>query len=160
MPVFAAFFLICLLSSVGLPGLNGFIGEVLCLFGIFKANQLWGILGITTIILAAGYLLWMYQRVMHGPVEKEKVKALKDLNKREIVFLIPIVIMMFWMGIYPKPFLSKMETSVTHLLNLVKNKEAIIFSEEKTDIALPEGRVVEDSEQDKSNNKIKEEELR
>jgi NADH-quinone oxidoreductase subunit M len=160
MPIFAAFFLICLLSSVGLPGLNGFIGEVLCLFGIFKTNQLWAILGITTIILAAGYLLWMYQRVMHGPVEKEKVKGLKDLNKREIVFLIPIVIMMFWMGIYPNTFLSKMEVSVTHLLNLVKNKEATIFSGKNKDIALPQDQFTDNSEQDKLNNQEKEEELR
>ncbi len=124
MPVFAAFFLICMLSSVGLPGLNGFIGEVLCIFGIFKANQLFAILGITTVILAAGYLFWMFQRVMHGPITNNKILTFSDINKREIAYLVPIIIMMFWMGIYPKPFLRKMDSSVTHLLNRVNKTES------------------------------------
>lgn len=132
MPVFSAFFLICMLSSVGLPGLNGFIGEILCIFGIFKANKLLAILGISTIILAAGYLLWMFQRVMQGPIKNEKILSFKDINKREIAYLVPIVIMMFWMGIYPKPFLSKMESSVTHLLNRV-NKREIYFTQNRKD---------------------------
>jgi NADH-quinone oxidoreductase subunit M len=123
MPVFSAFFLIALLSSVGLPGLNGFVGEVLCLFGIFKANTVWAILGITTIILAAGYLLWMFQRVMQGPITNEKILSFKDLSLREIVVFVPIVILMFWMGLYPGTFLRKMDTSVQHLINQVKNRE-------------------------------------
>jgi len=122
MPVFSAFFLVCMLSSVGLPGLNGFIGEVLCLFGVFKANKILAILGVSTVILAAGYLLWMYQRVMQGPITNNKIFSFRDVNKREIAYLVPIVIMMFWMGIYPKPFLRKMDSSVTHLLNRVKKE--------------------------------------
>ncbi|MFQ6038270.1 MAG: NuoM family protein, partial [Candidatus Aminicenantales bacterium] len=125
MPVFAAFFLICMLSSVGLPGLNGFVGEVLCIFGVFKASKLMAILGVTTVILAAGYLLWMFQRVMQGPITNEKVATFKDLNLREIVYLVPIVIMMFWMGIYPHTFLRKMDVSVTALLERVKTKQAV-----------------------------------
>ncbi len=132
MPVFSAFFLICMLSSVGLPGLNGFIGEILCIFGIFKANKLLAILGISTIILAAGYLLWMFQRVMQGPITNEKILSFKDINKREIAYLVPIVIMMFWMGIYPKPFLRKMDSSVTQLLNRV-NKREIYFTQGRKD---------------------------
>ncbi len=131
MPVFSAFFLICMLSSVGLPGLNGFVGEVLCLFGIFKTNKLLAILGVTTVILAAGYLLWMFQRVMQGPIKNEKILSFKDVNKREIAYLVPIIIMMFWMGIYPKPFLRKMDTSVTHLLNKVRYKERVFQKAEK-----------------------------
>jgi NADH-quinone oxidoreductase subunit M len=123
MPVFSAFFLIALLSSVGLPGLNGFVGEVLCLFGIFKANAVWAILGITTIILAAGYLLWMFQRVMQGPITNDKVLSFPDLSLREIVVFVPIVILMFWMGIFPGTFLRKMDTSVNHLIDQVKNRE-------------------------------------
>ena len=132
MPVFAAFFLIFMLSSVGLPGLNGFIGEVLCIFGVFKANKVFAILGVTTVILAAGYLFWMFQRVMHGPITSERVRSFKDLNKREIAYIVPIVIMMFWMGIYPKPFLRKMDASVTHLLNRVTQKEVSLTQVEKT----------------------------
>ncbi len=125
MPIFAAFFLICLLSSVGLPGLNGFVGEILSLFGIFKANQLLAILAVTTVILAAAYLLWMFQRVMHGPITNEKIRSFKDLNKREIIFLIPIIILMFWMGIFPNTFLRKMDTSINHLLNQIKKREIV-----------------------------------
>ncbi|MGB2845476.1 MAG: NADH-quinone oxidoreductase subunit M [Candidatus Aminicenantaceae bacterium] len=136
MPVFSAFFLICMLSSVGLPGLNGFVGEVLCLFGVFKANKLLAILGVSTVILAAGYLLWMFQRVMQGPIKNEKILSFKDINKRELGYLLPIVIMMFWMGIYPKPFLRKMDTSVSHLLDRV-NKKTVYFTEAQKDNDLP-----------------------
>ncbi|NOR54472.1 MAG: NADH-quinone oxidoreductase subunit M [Candidatus Aminicenantes bacterium] len=132
MPVFAAFFLICMLSSVGLPGLNGFIGEVLCLFGIFQANKIYAILGVTTVILAAWYLLWMYQRVMQGPITNEKILSFKDMNKREIGYILPIVFMMFWMGIQPNTFLRKMDSSVTHLLNKIKER-GIIFTKAKKD---------------------------
>jgi len=125
MPVFSALFMICMLSSVGLPGLNGFIGEVLCIFGVFKASKLAAIIAVLTVILAAGYLLWLFQRVMQGPITNEKILSFKDVNKRETAYLIPIVILMFWMGIYPKPFLRKMDASVTHLLDRVHKREAI-----------------------------------
>jgi len=133
MPVFAALFLICLLSSVGLPGLNGFVGEILCFFGIFQSSKLLGILSISTIILAAAYLLWMFQRVMHGPITNDKVNSFKDLNKREITIFVPIVFMMFWMGIFPKPFLRKIDASVTHLINQVKNKKIEFVQADKKD---------------------------
>jgi NADH-quinone oxidoreductase subunit M len=136
MPVFSAFFMICLLSSVGLPGLNGFIGEVLCLFGIFQTNQLWAILAITTIILAAGYLLWMFQRVMQGPITNEKVKTFPDLSLREIMCFVPIVFMMFWMGLYPNTFLRTMDASVNHLLDQVKNKKSYMAEEHNPSSAL------------------------
>jgi NADH-quinone oxidoreductase subunit M len=132
MPVFAAFFLICMLSSVGLPGLNGFIGEVLCLFGIFQANKIYAILGVTTVILAAWYMFWMYQRVMHGPITNEKILSFKDMNKREIGYILPIVFMMFWLGIQPNTFLRKMDSSVTHLLNIIKER-GIIFTKAQKD---------------------------
>jgi NADH-quinone oxidoreductase subunit M len=149
MPVYSAFFLICMLSSVGLPGLNGFVGEVLCLFGIFKANKLLAILGVTTVILAAGYLLWMFQRVMQGPITNEKILSFKDVNKREIAYLVPIVIMMFWMGIYPKPFLRKMDTSVTHLLNRVSHRERVFLNAEKEKGLSKEIRKIIDKEKNK-----------
>jgi len=129
MPVFSAFFLVCLLSSVGLPGLNGFVGEILCLFGIFKSSHLLAILAASTVILAAAYLLWMYQRVMHGPIANEKIRSFKDMNKRELGYLIPIVIMMFWMGVYPQTFLRKMDASVSRLLDRVHNREKIFLRE-------------------------------
>ena len=136
MPVFSAIFLICMLSSVGLPGLNGFIGEILCFFGIFKANKLLAILGVSTVILAAAYLLWMFQRVMQGPIKNEKILTFKDINKRELGYLIPIVIMIFWMGIFPKPFLRKMDSSVTHLLERINERKSY-FTEAQKDQSLP-----------------------
>jgi len=126
MPVFSAFFLVCMLSSVGLPGLNGFVGEILCLFGIFQANKVLAILAVTTVILAAAYLLWMFQRVMHGPITNDKVRSFKDLNKRELVYLVPIVIMMFWMGIFPQTFLRKMDASIDRLMDQVKKQEIVL----------------------------------
>jgi len=155
MPVFSAFFLICMLSSVGLPGLNGFIGEVLCIFGVFKANKLAAILAILTIILAAGYLLWLFQRVMQGPITNEKILSFKDVNKREIAFLVPIIIMMFWMGIYPKPFLRKMDASVTHLLDRVHKREEIFTKTKEVKDPLPIIEASETNEIDKEDDKEK-----
>jgi len=157
MPVFAAFFLICMLSSVGLPGLNGFVGEVLCLFGVFKTSKLLAILGVTTVILAAAYLLWMFQRVMHGPIKNDTIRSFKDLNRREVGFLIPIVVMMFWMGIFPKPFLRKMDASVTHLLNQM-NKKDTIFAEEREDKNIPAAAYIERIEKGQEEEPQKEEE--
>ncbi len=130
MPVFSAFFMIVMLSSVGLPGLNGFIGEILCIFGIFKSNHLLAILAVSTIILSAAYLLWMFQRVMQGPITNKNILSFKDLNRREIIQFIPIIVMMFWMGIFPNTFLHKIDASVTHLLNQIKKRE-VIFAQAK-----------------------------
>ena len=131
MPVFSAFFLVAMLSSVGLPGLNGFVGEITCFFGIFSSSRLFAILSISTVILAAAYLLWMFQRVMQGPITNEKVLSYKDMNKREIGYLVPVVIMMFWMGIYPQTFLRKMDISVAHYINRIKNKEKVFVLQPK-----------------------------
>ena len=128
MPVFAAFFLVAVLSSAGLPGLNGFVGEILCLFGIFAANKVWAALAVTTVILAAAYLLWMFQRVMHGPIVNEKIRSFQDLNKRELFYLIPVVILMFWMGIFPGTFLRKMDASVNQYVNRLKNREKVFVA--------------------------------
>ena len=117
MPLFATFFMISMLSSIGLPSLNGFIGEFLVLLGAFKFNYVYSILGATGVILGAVYMLWAYQRVMFGPLDKPENKALLDITLREIFVLLPIVILMFVMGIYPKPFLSKMEPSVSGFLS-------------------------------------------
>ncbi len=131
MPVFSAFFLLAMLSSVGLPGLNGFVGEILCLFGIFKANSTLAILAVSTVILAAAYLLWMYQRVMHGPIVHDRVRTLPDMNKREIIYLVPIVVMMFWMGAYPETFLRKMDASVIALVNRIHSRERVFVQDSR-----------------------------
>ena len=109
-PRFAVFFAIAMLSSVGLPGLNGFVGEYLTLMGAFQSPILhswsYAIFSSTGVILAAVYLLWMYQRFMMGPITNEHNRGLKDLSKREIVSLVPLVIFMVWIGIQPMSFMK------------------------------------------------------
>lgn len=117
MPVFAAFFMVVTLSSVGLPGLNGFIGEFLIFLGAFKANPVWAVVAATSVILSAAYMLWMFQRVMFGPVSNEKNKNLKDLSVREIALMVPIILMFFIMGLFPNYFLNKMHVSVNSFLD-------------------------------------------
>jgi NADH-quinone oxidoreductase subunit M len=129
MPVFSALFLVCLLSSAGLPGLNGFVGEVLCLFGIFKANHVLAILAVSTVILAAAYLLNMFRQVMQGPVTNNKVLGFRDITLREIVCLAPLIILMFWMGLYPRPLLRKMDVSVANYLRNVSRKSDVLVKE-------------------------------
>jgi NADH-quinone oxidoreductase subunit M len=117
MPVYAAFFLIVTLSSIGLPGLNGFVGEFLVLLGTFGVNRLRAAAAATGVILSAVYMLWMYQRVMWGEIQNERNAALPDLAGRERAMLIPALIMIFWMGIYSGYFLRPMDASVMKLVN-------------------------------------------
>ena len=86
---------------------------------------------MTTVILAAAYLLWMYQRVMHGPVVHERVQGLSDINWRELVTLVPIVVMMFWMGIYPQTFLRKTDASVAALVDRLHSREWVYVRQER-----------------------------
>jgi len=116
MPIFAAFFMLATLSSIGLPLLNGFVGEFLILLGVFKSNYIYSALGATGLILGAVYMLWAYQRVMFGPLDKPENKFLRDLSVREIMVLLPLALMFFVMGLYPKPFLSRMEPTVNELI--------------------------------------------
>jgi NADH-quinone oxidoreductase subunit M len=108
-----------MLSSMGLPGLNGFIGEFLILVGAFKVSYLWAAFAVTGIVLSAAYMLWLYQRTMFGALENPKNAGLHDLSPREMTTLVPIVIMCFWIGLYPSPFLSRMEASVNHILSRI-----------------------------------------
>lgn len=112
MPKYATVFIIVALSSIGLPGLNGFVGEFLILLGTFKSNWLYAAFAATGVIFAAVYLLWLIQRVFYGPLDKDENKDLQDLTLREKFVLFPLVIMIIVMGVYPQLFLSKMEESV------------------------------------------------
>ena len=122
MPVYAIFFMIVTLSSIGLPGTNGFVGEFLILLGAFQANPVYGILATTGVILGAAYMLWMFQRVMFGKITNPKNEKLQDLSAREITILVPMVIMIFLMGIYPKLFFSKMDVTVDKFLKDFKGR--------------------------------------
>jgi NADH-quinone oxidoreductase subunit M len=132
MPVFAIFFMIVTLSSIGLPGTNGFVGEFLILLGAFQANVVYGVLATTGVVLGAAYMLWMFQRVMFGKVTNPENEKLKDLSPREITVLVPMVIMIFLMGIYPKLFFSKMDVTVEKFLKDFKTRV-----EMKSDLPTP-----------------------
>jgi NADH-quinone oxidoreductase subunit M len=133
MPVYAAFFMIFTLSSIGLPGLNGFVGEFLILLGTFMVNKARAIIAATGVIFAAVYMLWMYQRVMFGEIKNPKNLGLLDLSVREWVVLVPIVLACLWIGVYPKPFLERMEPSVKYFIIQVEKKSELVKSMEKAE---------------------------
>ena len=124
MPIYATLFAIIMFSSMGLPGLNGFIGEFLILVGAFRVGWWWGAFAVTGIVLGAAYMLWLYQRTMFGEITKEENKTLSDLNAREIATLIPIIALCFWIGLYPSPFLRAMEVSVANVIQAVEKGAA------------------------------------
>ena len=106
MPVYATFTMVLFLASMGLPLLNGFVGEFMILQGAFAANRVWAYWAVSGVVLGAAYLLWLYQRVFWGKVTHEENKSLVDLNARELATLVPLVVLCFWIGLYPKPFLE------------------------------------------------------
>jgi len=120
MPVFAVFFVIAVLSSVGLPGLNGFVGEFLILAGTFKANPIAATFATSGVILAAIYLLWLVQKVFFGPITIEENKNIPDIAWNEIAAVVPMVVFMVWIGVHPNTFLVKMEPSVRHLVTTIE----------------------------------------
>lgn len=126
MPIYAVFMLIVALSSMGLPGLNGFVGEFAILLGAFGSKALgtalFAAVAAIGVILAAIYLLSMFQKMFLGPLDKEENKVLKDINVREILILVPLLILIFWIGLYPAPFFGLMEASVD---KLVVNLQAV-----------------------------------
>lgn len=128
MPKFAVLFTIAMLASVGLPGLNGFVGEFLTLLGAYQSrflNNPWLVaVGTSGVIFAAVYLLWLYQRVMYGPLENPHNKTLTDLTRAEYWQLVPLTVFIIWIGVYPKTFMNLSEKST---LQLVSKLETIKF---------------------------------
>ncbi len=114
-PIFAAVFMVVLLSSIGLPGLNGFVGEFLALIGAFAAFKWWATAAATGVIIAALYLLWAYQRVFHGPVDDDNAD-MADLTWSEGAIMLPFLVAIFFMGLYPKPVIERMEPAVDALI--------------------------------------------
>jgi NADH-quinone oxidoreductase subunit M len=124
MPVFAAIFLIMTMSSIGLPTLNGFIGEFLILLGVFVASKLWAAFAASGVVLGAAYMLYLYQRTMFGKVDNPKNETLLDLDHREFATFAPLIILALWIGLYPAPFLRRIETSVQHVVARVSPQYA------------------------------------
>ena len=116
MPRYAFVFMFFTLASVGLPGLSGFVGEFLVLLGAFKANTWVAFLAATGLILGAAYALWLYRKIIFGELTKASLKAILDMNRREIAVFLPLVLITLWMGIYPNSFLDPMAPAVDKLI--------------------------------------------
>ena len=125
MPLYATFFMIAMLASVGLPGTNGFIGEFLLFIGIFKANIFYAVIACSGTVLGAIYILWMYQRSFFGPLEKEENMKLPDMNIREFGYMIPLVLLIFIMGFFPQYFIKKFNNTSINFINTVKSNHAV-----------------------------------
>ena len=123
MPVYAAIFLVVALSSIGLPGLNGFIGEFLVLLGTFGVSPAYAAFAALGVILSAVYMLWMYQRTIFGEITHKVNETLSDLNGRELAMLAPLVVMIVWMGMYSNTFLRPMDESVARLVSQVQERQ-------------------------------------
>jgi len=123
-PVLAALFLVVTLSSIGLPGLNGFVGEILILAGTFVRSPMYAAIAASGMILGAVYMLWMYQRVFLGKVTNEKNLAMTDIGVREKLLLLPILLVMLWIGVYSEPFLHRMDASLQLVEQRIRSAHA------------------------------------
>jgi NADH-quinone oxidoreductase subunit M len=120
MPAYALVFMVFMLASVGLPGTSGFVGEFLVLVGAFQANTAVAALVSTGVVLGAVYMLYLYRRVIFGKLTKEHLLKIFDMSPREIAVFAPLVVLVFWMGVYPRPFLDVMHASVANLIQQVE----------------------------------------
>jgi NADH-quinone oxidoreductase subunit M len=124
-PAFSALFLVVTLSSLGLPGLNGFVGEFLILLGVFRVNRWLAALAALGVIFAAVYLLWMYQRVIFGEIKHPENERLHDLTVREWAVTIPLVIFIVFIGVYPAAFTARTEATIEALIAQVQSKAGV-----------------------------------
>jgi NADH-quinone oxidoreductase subunit M len=130
MPVFTTIFMIVTFSSIGLPGTNGFVGEFMILVGAFAGELRWfAVFAATGVIFAAVYMLWMFQRVMFGELKNPANKDIKDLSAREVILMLPLLLFVFWIGIYPNIFFEKMSPALEQLLVQVKGKQQVAVVE-------------------------------
>ena len=137
MPIYATITLIMFLSSMGLPLLNGFVGEVTILWGTFMENWKWAAWAVPGVILAAAYLLWLYQRVFFGPVTNPKNEKLHDLTPREIATFVPLIALALWIGLYPKPFFQILEQPATQISGDVHQRAGRILAAAPVQRAAP-----------------------
>jgi len=133
MPRYAFVFMIFMLGSVGLPGTGGFVGEFLILVGAFQDNTWVALLASTGVILGAAYMLYLYRRVVFGKLDKEHLKQIVDLEPREIAIFAPLIVLVVWMGIWPDPFLSVFDATVS---NLLQNYQSALAVGEAVDVAV------------------------
>jgi NADH-quinone oxidoreductase subunit M len=123
-PIYAGIYMVVMLSSIGLPGLNGFVGEFLIMLGAFLRIRLATVFAVVGVILGALYMLWAYERVWFGPITKAVNETMRDLTGREIAVMVPVIVLMFFMGLFPRPLISRIEPSVTAMLARANVAEA------------------------------------
>jgi len=123
-PLFATLRTIVSLSSIGVPGTNGFVGEFLVLVGSFKTQPVLAVVSATAVILAAAYLLWAIQRILFNPLDKPENAHIPDLNRRELALMTPLIAAIIWLGVYPAPVLKRMEVAATRFVHLVEARAA------------------------------------
>ena len=123
-PLFAALLTLVSLSSIGVPGTNGFIGEFLVLVGSFKTQPVLAVLSATAVIFAAAYLLWAIQRILFNPLDKAENVHIPDLNRRELALMTPLIAAIIWLGVYPAPVLRRMEVAATRFVQIVETRAA------------------------------------
>ncbi len=126
MPKYSIFFMVFILASLGLPGTSGFVGEFLVLIGVFKVNYLVSLLAATGVVLSACYSLWLYRRVVFGEVTNDNVKSLKDINKFEVTALLPLLILIIVLGIFPNIILDTISTSVENVVTIYNAKISLL----------------------------------
>jgi NADH-quinone oxidoreductase subunit M len=132
MPLFATCFLIITMSSIGLPTLNGFIGEFTILVGAFNRSWVWAALAALGIVLGAAYMLWMYQRVFFGPLDNPENEKLSDMDGRELFYILPLVLLCFWIGLYPKPVFRFLDKPVDYIVSQVDEDYATALAAESS----------------------------
>jgi len=140
MPNYAIVFAFAMLSSAGLPLLNGFIGEFTILQAAFQSNMAWGAFAVTGVIFGAAYLLWLYQRTMLGEVTNEKNKGLKDLNWREWAVFLPLMAWAVAIGVYPKPYFDILEKPVAAIVQRVNSPKAPVNAAIRVEVMKSEAR--------------------
>jgi NADH-quinone oxidoreductase subunit M len=125
MPMFATLLTLVALSSIGLPGTNGFIGEFLVLIGTFRTYPVLAVIATTGVILAAAYLLWAIQRIIFNPLDKPVNEHVPDLNRRELILMAPLVAGIIWLGVYPAPVLRRMQPAAEQFVRTVETRAAM-----------------------------------
>jgi NADH-quinone oxidoreductase subunit M len=121
-PLFATLLTIVSLSSIGVPGTNGFVGEFLVLIGSFRTQPVLSVISATAVIFAAAYLLWAIQRILFNPLDKPENERIPDLNRRELAVMVPLIAGIVWLGVYPAPVLRRMEVAATRFVQHVETR--------------------------------------
>src|SRR6476469_3816560 len=124
-PLFSAMLVIVSLSSIGVPGTNGFVGEFLVLLGSFRTYPILSVIAATSVIIAAAYLLWALQRILFNPLDKPENEHIPDLNRRELLLLAPLLFCIVWLGVYPAPVLRRMQPAAEQFVSIVETRAAM-----------------------------------